>query len=62
MIRSCFRISGLFVLTAASLLAQRRGGAAGSNMPVTSADLIVHGSVALPGGILPGRLVRVEDA
>jgi tetratricopeptide (TPR) repeat protein len=60
---SLFRVSGLLliVLTTPSLPAQRGGRGGADNVPTPSAaELIVHGSVALPDGVVPRRLVRVE--
>jgi tetratricopeptide (TPR) repeat protein len=51
----------LLLVSAATLPAQRKGGGGGNNnLPGAGAsDLIVHGSVVLPGGMVPGRLVAV---
>jgi len=65
------RFCSLFLLTAGLMLlaadrpcygAQRgKGGGSGGNMPsMAPSDLIVHGTVALPGGMVPLRLVRVD--
>lgn len=63
MTRFCFRITGLslLILTATALIAQRGGGRGGDSGlgTVTAMNLIVHGSVSLPDGVVPGRLVRV---
>jgi hypothetical protein len=51
----------LFLLTAGTLVAQRRGASGNNTMPTAGAsDLIVHGTVVLPGGMPAGRLVTVE--
>ena len=52
---------GLFLAATASLLAQRGGRQSGSNLPTSVvSELVVHGTVVLPGRAAPERLVRIE--
>ncbi|MGA2714828.1 MAG: tetratricopeptide repeat protein [Bryobacteraceae bacterium] len=58
-----FLFSGLalFFLTAVTLTAQRGKGNSLSNVPIPDvSSFIVSGSVALPDGIIPSRIVQIE--
>jgi hypothetical protein len=63
MTRRFFQIAGatLFLLSAGALMAQRGRQSNGSTMPTAGAtELIVRGTVVLPGGAALGRLIAVE--
>ena len=59
-VRIC--LAGLLIITAGSLMAQRRGGGGSGNnsVPGGSGNLVLRGTVQLPGKTVPDRIVALE--